>query len=309
MTGVFSRAEILQRLRSTTAEHRPVLCATAGNGLIARSLEAGGCDLLLTSVTGLARQRGLPSISWRMNDNNQVVRDVISEIGAVTQRTPLIASVGATLEPLGADFSSVVASFTTLGYSGVLNYPTVGEWHADYFPQMQAEFIARGERPGATEFEVRMAESAREHQADLESKVAAGNGYERELELIRAAHAADVFTMGYAWTPEQAREMAQAGADIIVGHCGGTAGGSAGAPMITVEAAAKWLNGIFGAARSVRPDVMLMGHGGPFATPPDTERLYELTDAVGFLSGSAVERIPVERAVREAVMEFKSVRL
>jgi predicted TIM-barrel enzyme len=277
--------------------------------LIARSLEAGDVDLLLTSVTGLARQRGLPSIAWRLSENNAYVRDIIGEISEVTDKTPLIASLGAAYEPADVDFGRLVRSYADLGYSGVLNFPTVGEYGAPRFDQNMDEFIARGERLGATDFEVRMAAAARGHRSDLAARHANGAGYRRELELIRAAHDADLFTLGYAWDTTGAIDMALAGADIVVGHCGGTGGGSAGEPLMTHADAAAWLNEIFGAARSVRPDVMLMGHGGPFSSPEDTRLLYDLTAAVGFLSGSAVERIPVERAVREAVVQFKNVEL
>jgi len=135
MTRSFTRAAILARLHASIAAGRPILCATAGSGLIARSLEAGDVDLLLTSVTGLARQRGLPSIAWRLSENNAYVRDIIGEISEVTDKTPLIASIGAAYEPADVDFGRLVQSYANLGYSGVLNFPTVGEYGAPRFDQ------------------------------------------------------------------------------------------------------------------------------------------------------------------------------
>lgn len=309
MSRRFSRTEILERLRACVAAGKPILCATAGNGLVARSLEAGGVDLLLTSVTGLARQRGLPSIAWKLNENNRYVREIFEEISDVVHDTPLVVSIGATNEPVGADYAALTREYAELGYSGVLNFPTVGEFFAPRFEQSMAEFISRGGSNGATDFEKQMGQAAHAHRADLESKITSGNGYSRELEMIQAAHQSDIFTMGYAWSVSGAVDMVNAGADIIVGHCGGTGGGSAGAALSTHEEAAQWLKEIFDAAKSARPDILLMGHGGPFSTPEDTTLLYDLTDAVGFLSGSAVERIPIERAVRNAVAEFKRVPL
>lgn len=309
MNRYFGRSEILDRLRSRVARNRPILCATAGNGLIARSLEVGGADLLLTSVTGIARQRGLPSIGWHMDRNNEAVEGIIAEIAEVTQDVPIIASVAAGEPAVDADLGEIVAGFVKRGYSGILNYPTLGGGESELMKRQHEQYLARAQRSGASDYAIRVAEALRIADRRDSEIIQSGRGYPRELELIRAAHERDVFTMAYAWTPEQARVMVGAGADVIIGHCGGTAGGAAGEALISYEEAAQWLQGILVAAREARPDILLMGHGGPFSTWEDTKRLYALTDAIGFLSGSAIERIPVERAVREATVAFSDMPL
>ena len=46
--------------------------------------------------------------------------------------------------------------------------------------------------------------------------------------MIRSAHELDLFTIVYTCTPEEARQMAEAGADAIIVHVGTTSGGSIG---------------------------------------------------------------------------------
>jgi predicted TIM-barrel enzyme len=61
------------------------------------------------------------------------------------------------------------------------------------------------------------------------------------------------------------------------------------------------------AAQAIHPDCICLAHGGPYSSPEDTIRLYQDTTAVGFVVASSIERIPVERAVRDVVAAFKSV--
>jgi predicted TIM-barrel enzyme len=61
------------------------------------------------------------------------------------------------------------------------------------------------------------------------------------------------------------------------------------------------------AARSARPDVLVVAHGGPFEDPASVRRVFETTDVVGYLGASSIERLPVERAVSGVVGEFKAL--
>ena len=63
------------------------------------------------------------------------------------------------------------------------------------------------------------------------------------------------------------------------------------------------------ATNKVNPDILCLGHGGPFAEPEDTRYLYGHTDAVGFVGASSIERIPVEKAIKRVLQEFKSISL
>ena len=94
--------------------------------------------------------------------------------------------------------------------------------------------------------------------------------------------------------------------DVMVAHAGWTVGGMAGAPpTASVEEAAKAVNQQVAAGKETGADIIFFGHGGPFSGPEDTQALYELTEVVGFVGASSIERIPVERAVKETVEAFK----
>jgi predicted TIM-barrel enzyme len=66
---------------------------------------------------------------------------------------------------------------------------------------------------------------------------------------------------------------------------------------------------IIKATKRVNPDIICLAHGGPIVGPDDTKYIYQHTDAVGFVGASSIERIPIERAVKGAVEEFKGILL
>jgi len=200
---------------------------------------------------------------------------MFEEIQDVVKDTPIIAGVEATEPPAGRNLAALVKKFIDIRYSGIENFPTIG------FFSPRSEF-------------------RREKEAE-------GLGFSREVEMIRIAHKMDIFTMAYAFYPSDAIAMAKAGVDCLVPHVGGTTGGIAGYDAIPHKDAAARIQKMIEAAKKVNPDIICLGHGGPFATPKDTRYLYEHTDAVGFEGASAIERIPIERAIKLVVLEFKSI--
>ena len=48
----------------------------------------------------------------------------------------------------------------------------------------------------------------------------------RELDMVSECHKLGIFNMWYAATPKQATEVAEAGTDVIVPHCGWTCWGA-----------------------------------------------------------------------------------
>ena len=66
---------------------------------------------------------------------------------------------------------------------------------------------------------------------------------------------------------------------------------------------------IAAAARSARPDVLVLCHGGPIAMPEDAEWiLKQLPELDGFYGASSMERLPTETAIRRQVEEFVQLR-
>ena len=108
---------------------------------------------------------------------------------------------------------------------------------------------------------------------------------------------------------DQAKDMARAGADILVPHLGLTTSGTIGAKTaLTLEEAAAKVQQLADAARSVNPDILCLCHGGPIANPADAQYILDHTDGiVGFYGASSIERFPTEVGIRAQTEEFKAV--
>lgn len=135
-------------------------------------------------------------------------------------------------------------------------------------------------------------------------------GYGLEVEMIRLARQMDLVTTPYCFSPDEAKLMAEAGADIVVAHMGLTTKGSIGATTaVTLEDAPGKVQEIADAAKSVSPEVIVLCHGGPISEPEDAEYVLQRTEGVhGFYGASSMERLPVEVAITEHMRKFKAVR-
>ncbi|HEY5422956.1 MAG TPA: phosphoenolpyruvate hydrolase family protein, partial [Ilumatobacteraceae bacterium] len=100
-----------------------------------------------------------------------------------------------------------------------------------------------------------------------------------------------------------------AGADIIVCHMGLTTGGSIGAETaLTLDDCVERIDAWADAARSVRPDVIVLCHGGPIATPEDATYVLQRCAAIhGFYGASSMERLPTELALTAQTQAFKAI--
>jgi predicted TIM-barrel enzyme len=272
-----ARAEILTRLRAQAQAGIPIIGGGAGTGISAKCEEAGGIDLIVLYNTGRYRMAGRVSITglFAYGDANAIVMEMAGEVLPVVKNTPVLAGVNAT-DPFRL-MPQFLRQVREAGFSGVQNFPTVGL------------------------FDGRM-------RANME---ACGLGFDREVEMIRLAAAMDLLTTPYAFTEEEAREMSRAGADVVVAHVGLTTGGTIGAAQaMSMEEAVDTTMRIAAAARGVRPDVLVLCHGGPFDEPENVaEAMKRMPGVNGFYGASSVERLPVERAIREQVEKLKRMKL
>ncbi|WP_407175396.1 phosphoenolpyruvate hydrolase family protein [Bradyrhizobium sp. STM 3562] len=270
---MFERAEILSRIAGLVAARKAVLAAGSSCGLVAKCAVLGGADMLVIYSTGLSRLMGLPTS--RIGDSNARTLELAAEIRNVVSSVPVIGGVEA-WDPLRLDLDALLDKFWDAGFSGVINYPTIST----------------------------MGEKWRDRRGRV------GLGFERELEMVATARKKNIFSLAYVASPEDAKAMARVGADCIVPHVGATRGGLAGNEEgQSIQEAIRRINDINAAARSVRSDVILLCHGGAIAEPQDTLEVYRLTQCVGFVGASSIERIPIERAVKAVAEEFKAVPL
>ena len=134
-------------------------------------------------------------------------------------------------------------------------------------------------------------------------------GYGLEVELIRVARGLDLLTCPYVFTPDEARAMAEAGADVLVPHMGLTTKGTIGATTAkTLDESVELVQAMHDAAKEVDPDILVLCHGGPIAGPEDAAYILEQTNGVvGFFGASSMERLPTEVAMTENMKRFKSI--
>jgi predicted TIM-barrel enzyme len=271
-----ARQIILDKLRAQIARGEPVIGGGAGTGLSAKCEEDGGIDLIVIYNSGRYRMAGRGSLAGLLayGNANDIVVDMAREVLPVVKRTPVLAGVNGT-DPflLRDDF---LCRLGELGFSGVQNFPTVGIIDGVF-------------------------------RANLEET---GMGYAHEVELIRAARNHDLLTTPYVFAEEQARAMADAGADIIVCHLGLTTGGSIGAgTALKLEDCVPRIDAWSAAAREVNPDVIVLCHGGPIATPDDAQYiLRECRQCDGFYGASSMERLPTETAIASTTRSFRAIR-
>jgi predicted TIM-barrel enzyme len=265
-----------RQLRETLDAGGTLIGAGAGTGLSAKCAEAGGADLIIIYNSGRYRMAGRGSLAGMMpyGDANAIVMEMAGEVLPVVERTPVLAGVCGT-DPfrLMDRFLDQVAA---AGFAGVQNFPTVGLVDGVF-------------------------------RANLEET---GMGYGLEVEMIRLAAERGLLTSPYVFDVEQAEAMTRAGADVLVAHMGLTTKGSIGARTAKgLDDCVALIQDIRDAAAAIRPDVVVLCHGGPVADPEDAQYVLERTrGVVGFFGASSMERLPTEVALTENMRRFKAVR-
>lgn len=270
-----ARSKILERFRGMIERGEPIVGGGAGTGLSAKCEERGGIDLIVIYNSGRYRMAGRGSLAGMLayGNANQIVVEMAAEVLPVVKATPVVAGVNGT-DPFLL-LEPFLRQLMELGFSGVQNFPTVG--------LIDGKFRANLEETGI--------------------------GYGLEVDLIRKAHELDLLTTPYVFSADEAREMAKAGADLIVCHLGLTTGGAVGAETaFTLEQCVPLIDDWAAAALSVRRDVIVLCHGGPISTPQDAQFiLSHCPNTHGFYGASSMERLPVETALTEQTRRFKAI--
>ncbi len=274
--SLFTREQCLERLHAQIQANRPIIGGGAGTGLSAKCAEAGEIDLIIIYNSGRFRMAGRGSMSGLMpyGDANQIVLEMAREVLPVVRDTPVLAGV------CGTDPFRIMKLFLreiqATGFSGVQNFPTVGLMDGVFRQNLE---------------ETNM-------------------GFGLEVDMIRTAHELGLLTCPYVFNEEEAKAMAEAGADVLIPHMGLTTKGTIGAQTaLTLEDSAKKVQSLHDAAKSVNPNVIVLCHGGPIAEPEDAQYILDHTEGVvGFFGASSIERLPTEIAITGCVERFKQLR-
>lgn len=274
----FARGEILERLRAKIQNNKPIIMGGAGIGLVAKVADYAGIDAIMAYNTGPFRMDGHGSFVGYLayGDSNAMTLELGRKILPVVESTPVIAGIGAG-DPY-RDIGRLITEMMDAGFSGVINVPTAGVYGGEM----------------------------REHIDHT------GLGYPEEVKLIKICRERDIFTAAYAFNPDEARQMAEAGADVVAVHVNYTTGGLVAAKEDVapdLDTACELTETMCQAAREVRPDVILVSHGGPFNDPESVQHSFDHTSVHGYMGASSIERIPVEQAITQVVKRFLTLRI
>jgi predicted TIM-barrel enzyme len=270
-----ARKDILTTLRGLVNRGEPIIGGGAGTGLSAKCEEAGGIDLIVIYNSGRYRMAGRGSLAGLLayGNANEIVLEMAREVLPVVTRTPVLAGVNGTDPFLLVD--PFLKTLGDLGFSGIQNFPTVGLFDGVIRAQLEET----------------------------------GMGYGVEVQLVERAHELDLLTTPYVFSEQNARDMAEAGADIVVCHMGLTTGGAVGArTALSLTDCVPLIEAWAAAARAVNPDILVLCHGGPIATPQDAAYILQACRSChGFYGASSMERLPAETALTETSRTFKRI--
>ncbi len=272
----YTRKEVVERLRAQLRKGRPIIAAGAGTGISAKFIEKGGADLIIIYNSGRFRMAGRGSTCGLMayGDANAIAMEIGEhEVLPVVEEIPVICGVHAS-DPRRRMWHWLI-QVKDMGFSGVNNFPT--------------HCIIDGQ-----------------FRQVLEET---GMSVKHEFEMVRLARKMDLFTVVYVATPDEARAMAEAGADAIIAHVGTTIGGSIGVKkaVVPMDETVRRCQSIINGAKKVRNDIIFLSHGGPIATPDDAAYVNERTDCVGFVGASSLERLAVEDSLTKLTQQFKKI--
>ena len=271
------RSDSRARRQAKIARKEPIIGGGAGTGISAKCEEAGGIDLIVIYNSGRYRMAGRGSLAGLLayGNANEIVLELAREVLPVVKNVPVVAGINGT-DPF-INWDSFLRRIKEEGFAGVQNFPTVG--------LIDGLFRANLEETGLS--------------------------YKLEVEAVAKAHQMDLLTTPYVFSAEDAKNMAMAGADTLVPHMGLTTAGTIGAKTAkTLDECIPLINEWVEAARSVRPDIICLCHGGPIANPEDAAYILQHCKGIqGFYGASSMERLPTEIAIRDQVRKFVDIKL
>ncbi len=274
----YTRQEVRDRLQATVDQQKAIIAAGAGTGISAKFIEKGGADLIIIYNSGRFRMAGHGSSAGMMaygDANAEALSIGEYEVLPVVVEVPVICGVYGS-DPRRRMWHHLL-KVRDMGFSGINNFPT--------------QSIVDG------------------HLRQVLEET--GMGFDKEVEMVRLASKMDLFSIVYVAKPEEAAQMAEAGADAIIAHVGTTVGGSIGVvdASCSMDEAIERSQAIMDAGKAINPDIFFLAHGGPVNTPEDVRVILDKTDMHGFVGASSLERMGVEQSLTDLTRRFKALTL
>jgi len=271
------RVNIMNRLYDSITRRVPIIGVSIGNGRSAKQAAEGGADILTALNAGRFRMGGVPSLASTLPiaDCNELVFDFASkEVVPRIKDVPVL--FGACAQDPGYEKSELIEKIRFEGFDGIVNFPTVSLIDGQFREALEEN----------------------------------GEGFDHEVELIKVAHEAGLFTVAFAVSMNEAIRMVEAGADVLCIHFGWTYIHSSTEVELEpyIDRLINKANRIFDEAIKIKPDIIPMIYGGTFVTNQNViKRFYEETSTVGYFGGSVFDTFPLENNMSEATTGFKTM--
>ncbi|WP_291296300.1 phosphoenolpyruvate hydrolase family protein [Elioraea sp.] len=250
--------------------------AAIGLGMTARAAADGGADFVLALNAGRFRVMGAPSLAAMLpiSDSNAFTDGFARS--EILDRVAIPVFFGAAACDPRVDVMALVTRIRRIGYRGIANFPTAIHHDGPF-------------------------------RAALE---AAGLGFAREVEMLRAARGIGLATLGYAKTRAEVDALLDAGVEHLCLNFGWNAGGSMGVPGgVPLDDAAERARRIFAHVRRIARGTLCLVEGGPIVDPTHMIRVCDASRADGYVGGSTLDRLPLEMSVMQTTSAFKTARL
>ncbi|WP_085034626.1 phosphoenolpyruvate hydrolase family protein [Ensifer aridi] len=270
-----ARADIVATLKATLDKPNTTLVGAAiGTGLAAQAASRGGADFILALNAGRLRSMGAPSIFslLALRSSNDFVLDFARSEILPLAKTPVF--FGASAFDPRCSIETELERIADAGFGAIVNFPT------SIF--LDGRF-----------------------RADIER---AGLGFQRELEMLRAAQRRSMATLAYVRTVAEAQQAAEAGVDIINLNLGWNVGGTVGSRTgLSLTQAAEYAKIVFRQIRGISEETLCVLEGGPIVSPDQMYEVSAVSKADGYIGGSTIDRVPLEVSMEQITSAFKSV--
>ena len=247
--------------------------AAVGSGMAANAAESAGADFILALGAGKMRSMGVPSPASLLPIYDAVEFTLDFAASELLPRVKLPVYVGLPLFDPRLNIDDTLKRLTTLGISGVANFPAVFHF---------------GERGKVLD--------------------AHGFGADREVKFLSAAASAGLETIGYVRNRHEASNMVAASiSSLCINFSLNPPKQEAVVDREVLDRFALSAKDIVDRVRKPNRSLTIYLGGGPVSGGADLDKLCRKAGIDGFIGGSAMDRTPLERSLLNSLASFREI--
>jgi len=253
-----------------------IVGAAIGSGAIAMAAVEGGVDFILALNAGRFRIMGAASPLSMLPVRESNDFSMSFAVDELLNRCPVPVFFGASVMTPSWPIDRILDTIEEYGFPGIVNFPTCAHYPLSIRNALEA----------------------------------AGFGFSKEIDLLKAAIKRGIRTMAHLKTKRQARAAVQAGVDMVCYNFGWNAGGELGfESRLNLQEATWHAREVSRVVKRHRPATMFLLEGGPIEDPAQLAVIYQQAEIDGYVGGSTIDRLPLEVSVKNKTSHFKSAAL